>query len=126
MASWYDYLPVVGAPIAALKGNYGQAITDTLGPLGIAAKDKITSANTTKTNGYYTASAQAQALADQDRQFQMQGLNQAEGYYAPAQAAINAAYGTATPAQPKTANPNFTLPTGVTSAVGTGTQSGWS
>lgn len=46
-----------------------------------------------KRQGFYNAATQASALGDQQKAFQMQGLNQAENYYAPARARLNAAYG---------------------------------
>jgi hypothetical protein len=44
-------------------------------------------------NGYLQAAAQARQLGQQQQQFQMQGLDKAEGYYAPARARLQAAYG---------------------------------
>ena len=94
--SWYDYvLPIAGGtggfflsggnPMGAVAG-YG---------LGGMTAQAIHSqgANANAKQGYYDAATQAAALGDKQRKFQMQGLERAEGYYAPARARLQAIYG---------------------------------
>jgi hypothetical protein len=91
--SWYDFVPVVG-PLARLaQGEPGTALADWALPGGGALTNTIQQANNVKTKGFYDASKEASALGQSQKDFQMQGLNRAEDFYAPARARLNAAYG---------------------------------
>ena len=96
MPSWYDYIPGVGAATRAIQGNGEQALIDLAAPVGPAAQwgiGKINAGNKAQTQGFYAAANADTALADKQRALAMQGLGQAENYYAPAAARIKAAYG---------------------------------
>lgn len=97
--SWWDYIPVVGSVGRLAKGDYKQAGIDALGPIGPGAQDLGFGDHLDffgwdeKNQGYTNAQKQLEDLANQQRNFQMQGLDKAESYYQPAQDRLNALYG---------------------------------
>ena len=103
--SWYDYIPVVGSATRAAKDAYhgdwadaGGNLLDlgTTGGLGwdaVQGGKAIHGANQQQQQGYYAAANAMKQSGQRARDFEMQGLDKAEGYYAPAQARIRAAYG---------------------------------
>lgn len=100
MSSWYDYVPVLGSTVEALKGNGGKALEDLVPGVtpvadGISALyNKYKGAVNEQKQGDLTAAAQSMQLGQNLYAQDMQGLAQAQGYFAPAKAAITAAYGT--------------------------------
>jgi hypothetical protein len=97
LASWYDYIPGVGAAVEASKGNWGRAGIDLLGgPVGglaLAGYDKYKGAVDEQKAGMLTASQQSAALGDKLYGQAMTGLDRAENYYQPSQAMNKAAFG---------------------------------
>lgn len=103
MSSWYDYVPLVGPAVRAAQGDYGAATMDLIAPPFV--NDAIQT-GMPKLHDYFfgdqakTQKAalgkmvdQTRALGNESRDFQMQGLDKAENYYAPARARMQAAYG---------------------------------
>ncbi len=80
MGSWYDFIPGAQTAIdgvdSFVHGN---------NPWGRAAKENK--------QGFYEAVDADHALANHQRALAMQGLDKAEGFYAPARKRLNAAYG---------------------------------
>lgn len=100
--SWYDYVPVVGQITRAAsdfsKGNAAGGFENLADPGGLGYDishyaSAVHGANNEQKQGYYNAAAQMHQMGQDQKNFAMQGLNQAEGYYAPARARIQAAYG---------------------------------
>jgi hypothetical protein len=97
--SWYDKVPVLGAGARAIQGDWDKAGSDllwnTVPGVGLAhdAYNAYTGAQDELRKGYQTAIQQSREEAEKQRQFQMQGLRQAENYYLPAQQMVGAAYG---------------------------------
>jgi hypothetical protein len=102
VSSWYDYVPVLGSAVEALKGNGKKALEDIIPgvtPVVDAAStiyDKYKGAIDQQKQGDQTAAASSFALGSNLQQQAIGpggGLAQAENYYLPAKAAITAAYG---------------------------------
>lgn len=108
--SWYDYIPVAGSVARLAQGDYTQAAQDQFSagsPFGEAMRygapkiaggvggigDMDFMGWNEKKQGYEDAIKNTYSLADRMRDFQMEGLNRAEGYYQPAQQQIESIYG---------------------------------
>lgn len=107
--SWYDYVPGVGTIAQLAQGNYGNAAKDQFSagsPLGMAGRwvgGQIEDGGhasfgdmmgwTDKEKGYDQAILDAKAAGEKAKNFQMEGLDRAENYYAPARAMNTAIYG---------------------------------
>lgn len=90
--SWYDYVPLAGSIARLAQGDYKHAGADALGPVGAYAYD-TGSAFDEKKKGFQQAQTDLANLAEQQKAFQMEGLNRAEGYYNPSQTRVNQIYG---------------------------------
>lgn len=103
MASWYDYIPVAGSIARLAQGDYAQAGSDLLGPTGPAVQDVYNEVKDwefgdpfgfeAQNHGYSDAMYATKNLSNKLRDFQMEGLNKAEGYFDNAQQMNRAAYG---------------------------------
>lgn len=93
MASWYDFVPLVGPAVEAAKGNYGAAASDFLIPGGGAIYNAYKGAVNEQKQGDLTASAQAAGMGNNLYTEALGGLQNAEQYYGPAQAMLKNAYG---------------------------------
>lgn len=99
-SSWYDYIPVVGnlAEYGKARAN-GQGESAALeagaDPGGQIRRfgGAVDSAQQAQLNGYLAGASKVRSIADQGKAFELQGLQQAENYYLPAQQRLNAAYG---------------------------------
>ena len=96
MPSWYDYIPGVGSVVELAKGNDKQAGIDALGaagPLAQTVYDKYAGAIDEQKQGDLAAAAAAKGMGNNLYTEALGGLNEAEGYFRPAQTMLNNAYG---------------------------------
>lgn len=99
--SWYDYVPLAGSIARLAQGDYKQAAIDAVPVIGPGVQyigNELSQLGDLgfgdKRRGFDQAAQSLTDLSGKQKAFQMQGLNQAEGYYNPASTAINQIYGT--------------------------------
>lgn len=94
MGNWYDQFipPEIRAAGRLKEGDYSGALEAETGHPGTYFRKQYEGQQEQR-QGYADAIASLHALADKQRAFQMEGLDRAENYYAPAQAQIQAVYG---------------------------------
>jgi hypothetical protein len=94
MANWYDYFipPEIQAGRKAYAGDWEGALEAELG-LGGTFVRKAHEGQEEQRQGYTDAVKNLGKLAEEQRKFQMEGLDRAENYYAPMQERLTALYG---------------------------------
>ena len=94
MGNWYDQFipPEIRAAGRLKEGDYSGALEAETGHPGEYFRKQYEGQQEVR-KGYADAIASLKALGDQQKAFQMQGLQQAENYYLPAQQEIQSVYG---------------------------------
>ena len=94
MANWLDYVPVLGGLDDLMRGDIAGAAlgASPIGPF-VTGYNAYTGAQDELRKGYKDTVSSLKDEGEKQRQFQMQGLERAQNYYRPAQAFMQAAYG---------------------------------
>lgn len=103
--AWYDYVPVVGSIKRLSEGDYkGAAINQFSAGSPLGELSRWGSGNAAgamggkgdsdiRREGYDAAIESLKTLADQQKAFQMEGLDKALGFYGPARDRMTSIYG---------------------------------
>jgi hypothetical protein len=101
--SWYDYIPGVRSISRLADGDYKGALLEQFSygsPIGMGLKyggeyayDKWSDARDQQDSSLGNARNKLSMLAQDSKDFQLQGLKQAQGYFDPVDERINSLYG---------------------------------